>query len=108
MEIISKLYDNKVLYIDKSKLRIKIINGTKKAGLASDFSTYLEEKGYNKPVTENGDTTSKTKILVYNSNNDIKTALIKDFKIDNIEFLSSTQENFDIIVLLGEDHEYMY
>ena len=40
-EIISKLYDNKVLYIDKSKLRIKIINGTKKPGLASDFSKYI-------------------------------------------------------------------
>ncbi|MGH4125894.1 MAG: LCP family protein [Clostridium sp.] len=107
-DTISKLYDSKVLYIDKSKLRIKIINGTKKAGLASDFSIYLVKKGYNKPVTENGDAVSKTKILVYNSNNDIKTALIKDFKIDNIEFLSSKQENFDIIVLLGEDHEYMY
>lgn len=107
-DIVSKLYDNKVLYIDKSKLRIKIINGTKKSGLASDFSTYLVEKGYNKAVTENGEATSKTKILVYNSNNDIKTALIKDFKIDNIEFISSEQENFDIIVMLGEDHEYMY
>src|SRR4030042_519528 len=53
MEIITRLYDNKVLYIDKSKLRIKAINGTKKAGLAGDFSTYLQEKGYNKPVTEN-------------------------------------------------------
>ena len=107
-EIISKLYDNKVLYIDKSKLRIKVINGTQKPGLASDYSTYLVEKGYNKPVTENGEPTNKTKILVYNSENDIKTALIKDFKIGDIEFLSSTQENFDIIVLLGEDHGYMY
>ncbi|MBZ9688223.1 LCP family protein [Clostridium estertheticum] len=107
-EIISKLNDNKVLDIDKSKLRIKIVNGTKKAGLASDFSTYLVSKGYNKAVTENGGTTSKTKIIVYNSNNDIKTTLIKDFKTDNIEFLSSEQENFDIIVMLGEDHEYMY
>ncbi|WP_253199321.1 LCP family protein [Clostridium tagluense] len=106
--IISKLYDNKAIYVDKSKLRIKIINGTKKSGLASDFSKYLVEKGYNKPVTENGGTASKSKISVYNGNNDIKTALIKDFKIDNIEFLSSTQEKFDIIVLLGEDHEYMY
>ncbi|MBU3145557.1 LCP family protein [Clostridium sp. CF012] len=107
-DIVLKLSDNKVLYVDKSKLRIKIINGTKKSGLASDFSKYLVAKGYNKAEAVNGDTTSKTKILVYNSNSDIKTALIKDFKIDNIEFLSSTQENFDIIVLLGEDHEYMY
>ncbi|MGV8983041.1 LCP family protein [Clostridium sp.] len=105
--IISKLHDESALSIDKSKLRIKVINGTKKAGLASDFATYLQQKGYKKPETMNGDATSKTKILVYNGNEDIKTSLVKDFKIDNIEFLSSTQENFDIIVMLGEDHEYM-
>ena len=108
VQLISKLYDSKVQYIDKSKFKIKVVNGTKKPGLASDFSTYLTEKDYNKAVTENGDATTKTKVLVYNSSEDIKTALIKDFRIDNIEFLSSTQENFDIIVLLGEDHEYMH
>jgi len=106
--LISKLYDSSVLYVDKSKLRIKIVNGTKKPGLASDFAKFLVEKGYNKATTENGETASKSKILVYNGNNDIKTALIKDFKIDNIEFSSSTQENFDIIVVLGEEHEYIY
>lgn len=105
--IISKLYDESASSIDKSKLRIKVINGTKKAGLASDFATYLQQKGYKKPETLNGDATSKTKILVYNGNEDMKTSLVKDFKIDNIEFLSSTQENFDIIVMLGEDHEYV-
>ena len=107
-QIISKLYDSKLQYIDKSKLKIKVVNGTKKPGLASDFSAYLTEKAYNKAVTENGAATSKTKLLVYNGNEDIETALKKDFKIDNIEFLSSKQENFDIIVLLGEDHEYMH
>lgn len=107
-DIISKLYDSKVQYIDKSKLKIKVLNGTKKPGLASDFSTYISEKGYNKAVTENGTATSKTKLLVYSSNEDLKATLKKDFKIDNIEFLSSTQEKFDIIVLLGDDHEYMH
>ncbi|MFT5874622.1 MAG: LCP family protein required for cell wall assembly [Clostridium sp.] len=107
-QVISKLNDSKLQNIDKSKFKIKIINGTKKSGLASDFSKYLSEKGYNKSLTENGEPNSKTKIIVYNSSEDIKADLIKDFKIDNIEFLSSTEENFDIIVLLGEDHEYMY
>ncbi|MGH4139281.1 LCP family protein [Clostridium sp.] len=105
--ILSKLYDESALSIDKSKLRIKVINGTKKAGLASDFATYLQQKGYKKPETSNGDSTSKTKILVYNGNEGIKTSLVKDFKIDNIEFSSSKQDNFDIIVMLGEDHKYM-
>ena len=107
-DILSKLNDSQVQNIDKSKFKIKILNGTKKSGLASDFSKYLSEKGYNKAVTDNGETTSKSKIIVYNGSEDIKADLIKDFKIDNIEFLSSKEENFDIIVLLGEDHEYMY
>ncbi|WP_291632485.1 LCP family protein [Clostridium sp.] len=107
-QVISKLNDSKLQNIDKSEFKIKIVNGTNKSGLASDFSKYLSEKGYNKALTENGEPTSKTKIIVYNSSEEIKADLIKDFKIDNIEFLSSTEENFDIIVLLGEDHEYMY
>ena len=107
-EIISKLSNGNEKKIDKSKLKIKVVNGTKKAGLASNFSTYLQGKGYNKAVTKNGEATSKTKILVYNGNKDIKTNLEKDFKIDNIEFLSSSDENFDIIVLLGDDHEIMH
>ena len=107
--VISKLNDDNIVQsIDKSALKIKVVNGTKKAGLASDFSTYISEKGYNKSVTENGEATSKTKILVYGDNKDIKTDLIRDFKINNIEFSSSNVENFDIIVLLGEDHEYMH
>jgi LCP family protein required for cell wall assembly len=106
-EILSKLHGSYVQHIDKSSLRIKVINGTQKSGLASDFSTYLTGKGYSKVVTENGQSTSKTKVLVYSSNKDMEAQLKKDFKIDNIEFLSSTQENFDIIIMLGEDHEYM-
>jgi len=107
-DILSKLNDSQVQNIDKSKYKIKILNGTKKSGLASDFSKYLSENGYNKAVTDNGDPTSKTKIIVYNKSEDIKADLIKDFKTDNIEFLSSEEENFDIIVMLGEDHDYIY
>lgn len=107
-QVISKLNNSIMQNIDKSKFKIKILNGTKKSGLASDYSKYLSEKGYNKAITENGATTSKTKIIVYNSSEEIKADLIKDFKIENIEFVSSTEENFDIIVLLGEDHDYMY
>lgn len=106
-EILSKLYNSNMVQIDKSKLKIKIINGTEKSGLASDFSTYLKENGYNDVVTENGDPNSKSIVTVSENNKDIVSNLKKDFKIDNIELSSSIQENFDIIVVLGEDHEYM-
>jgi len=107
-QVILKLNDGIVPSIDKSKLKIKVMNGTKTQGLASDYSTYLVEKGYKKAVTGNGEATSKTKILVYNANKDIKSDLQKDFQIDNIEFLSSSNETFDVIVILGEDHKLMH
>ena len=106
-ETLSKLQDSNVTNIDKSSLRVKVINGTQKSGLASDFKAFLTEKGYSNVVTENGTATTKTEILVYNNNKDMEAVLKKDFKIDNIEFSTSTTENFDIIVILGEDHEYM-
>ena len=106
--IISELGDNKVQSIDKSKLKIKVINGTKTTGLAKDFSTYLQENGYNKAVTETGEATTKTKIIVYNGSEDMKDDLETDFKIDNIEFLSSNDKSFDVVVLLGEDHKLMH
>jgi len=107
-KIISELNNGDVQNVDKSKLKIKIINGTKTPGLASDFSTYLVENGYNKAVTENGAATSKTKISVYNGDKSMKTDLEKDFKINNIEFLEASNEKFDIVVVLGEDHQLMH
>jgi LCP family protein required for cell wall assembly len=107
-QILSKIFNGNAEYIDKSKLRIKVINGTGKVGLASDFSRYLKENGYNDAIVENGDATNKTVILVNNNNTEMISNLKKDFRIDNIEFSSSIEENFDIIVVLGEDHDYIY
>ncbi|MBU3160124.1 LCP family protein [Clostridium frigoris] len=107
-EVISELSDNKAPIVNKSKLKIKVINGTQKTGLAKDFSTYLTEKGYNEAKTETGEATSKSKITVYNGSKDMKADLQTDFKIDNIEFLSSSNKSFDIVVTLGDDHELMH
>ncbi|WP_298837760.1 LCP family protein [Clostridium sp.] len=107
-KVISELSDNKASAVDKSKLKIKVINGTKKTGLAKDFSTYLTEKGYNEAKTETGEATSKSKITVYNGSEDMKADLQTDFKIDNIEFLTSSDKTFDVVVILGDDHELMH
>jgi LCP family protein required for cell wall assembly len=107
-EIIYRLYDSVDRSFDKSKFKIQVLNGTEKVGLASDYSTYITKIGYKEVVTDNGEAANTSKILVYNGDEAIKDDLIKDFKIDNIQFLSSTDKNFDIIVILGEDHEYIY
>jgi LCP family protein required for cell wall assembly len=107
-DIIAKIRNASVQSIDKSKLKIKVLNGTKKTGLAGDFSKYLKENGYTQVVTGNGDATSETVVKVNENNKDIVNNLKKEFMINNIEVSSSIQEEFDIIVLLGENYEYMY
>jgi LCP family protein required for cell wall assembly len=107
-DIITKIGNGSIQTIDKAKLKIKVLNGTKKTGLAADFSKYLKENGYVQVVTGNGDTTSETVIMVNENNKDIVNNLKKDFNINNIEVLSLTEEEFDIMVLLGEDYDYKY
>ncbi|MGH4118835.1 LCP family protein [Clostridium sp.] len=107
-EINSKLRNGSTQSIDKSNLKIKILNGTKKVGLASDFSEYLKENGYNEAVTGNGEATSETIVTVNENSKGLINDLKKDFKINNIKFSSSIEGEFDIIVLLGEDHELMH
>lgn len=104
-KIISELNDGSALAVNKSKLKINILNGTKTSGLAKDYSTYLKAKGYTNIVTGNGSATSKTKVLVYNSTKDIKTELENDFNLDNIEFLTSSSQTYDVVVTLGEDYK---
>ena len=45
-KIISELNDGSALAVNKSKLKINILNGTKTSGLAKDYSAFLKEKGY--------------------------------------------------------------
>ncbi|MCJ7690490.1 MAG: LCP family protein, partial [Clostridiaceae bacterium] len=107
-EIIAKIGNANIQSIDKSKLKIKVLNGTKKPGLANDFSNYLKENGYNEVLTGNGEATSETIVTVNENSNEIINDLKKDFKINKFKVSSSIEGEFDIIVLLGEDHELMH
>ena len=104
-KIISELNDGSALAVNKSKLKINILNGTKTSGLAKNYSAYLKAKGYTNIETGNGKDTIKTKVLVYNSTKDIKTELENDFNLDNIEFLTSSSQTYDVVVTLGEDYK---
>ncbi|MBK5241572.1 LCP family protein [Clostridium sp.] len=107
-DIMAKLRNGSVQSIDKSKLKIKVLNGTKKVGLASDFSKYLKENGYNEVVIGNGEATSETIVSVNENSKDLINDFKNDFKINNIKISTSIEGEFDIIVLLGEDHELMH
>ncbi|ENK0839324.1 LCP family protein [Clostridium botulinum] len=89
--------------IDKSEIKIKVLNGTKVNGLAADCERKLKEMGYSNIVTGNGEKRDFTKVRL-KKDSSISTGEIENYlNIPNIEKNIQSDENFDIIILLGKD-----
>ncbi|MCR1973646.1 LCP family protein [Clostridium sporogenes] len=89
--------------IDKSEIKIKVLNGTKVNGLAADCQRKLKEMGYSNIVTGNGERRDFTKVRL-KKDSSISTGEIENYlNIPNIEKNIQSGENFDIIILLGKD-----
>ncbi|KEJ03065.1 LytR family transcriptional regulator [Clostridium botulinum] len=89
--------------IDKSEIKIKVLNGTKVNGLAADCERKLKEMGYSNIVTGNGERRELTKVRL-KKDSFISTREIENYlNIPNIEKNIQSDENFDIIILLGKD-----
>ncbi|MCW6060726.1 LCP family protein [Clostridium sporogenes] len=89
--------------IDKSEIKIKVLNGTKVNGLAADCERKLKEMGYSNIVTGNGERRDFTKVRL-KKDSSIATGEIENYlNIPNIEKNIQSDENFDIIILLGKD-----
>lgn len=94
--------------IDKSSLRIKVLNGTKKTGLASNYAKYLKNKGYSNIETGNYKKRNTNKIIFNKSFDSNEMSTIKnDFKIRNTESSNNSEDNCDITVILGEEQDYI-
>jgi LCP family protein required for cell wall assembly len=90
--------------IDKSKLKIQVLNATTKKGLAGSVSAKLKENGYTNIVTGNISKTSKSTITVYDIDKKHKDSITKDFNINNIVFKDNKNDKYDIVVILGDDY----
>ncbi|AVQ38887.1 LytR family transcriptional regulator [Clostridium botulinum] len=89
--------------IDKSEIKIKVLNGTKVNGLAADCERKLKEMGYSNIITGNGERRDFTKVRL-KKDSSISTGEIENYlNIPNIEKNIQSDENFDIIILLGKD-----
>ncbi|EJP6472840.1 LCP family protein [Clostridium botulinum] len=89
--------------VDKSEIKIKVLNGTKVNGLAANCEKKLKEMGYSNIVTGNGERRDFTKVRL-KKDSFISTQEIENYlKIPNIEKNLQSDENFDIIILLGKD-----
>lgn len=90
--------------VDKSGLKVKVLNGTGRMGLAANYADKLKQKGYTDVTTGNTNKTSRSKVTVYGlSENDI-AGIKSDFGIDNVQY-AEEKGNYDIVFVLGDDYK---
>lgn len=110
-EILEKLKDKGSVIdrddMDKQNIKIKVLNATKKSGLASNYKKYLEGMGYENIVIGNTSPVKKSSILIGDRFNKDEQKYIKtDLRINTIKSVEDNK-GFDIIVMLGEDQKYI-
>lgn len=93
--------------INRGSLKINILNETNKSGLASNLKEYVESKGYKNISTGNKTGQDKTKIILYGVSSEIADKITEDFKIYNKEIIEQKNGEYDVVVLLGYDHDYI-
>ncbi|MBU3228951.1 LCP family protein [Clostridium algidicarnis] len=89
--------------IDKSKLKVKVLNGTNIEGLAKIYSNMLKNLGYQNIIIGNGEKLMESKAYIKDNNKDLKNIIKQDFNIKNLQSMEEKQGDFDIIIILGED-----
>lgn len=102
---VSTAAQNQEPQIDKSQIKIEILNSTKTKGLAAALKKELEEKGYT--VGKVGD----TKDLTYNYSRVIDRKgdksklelLSKDSEINMVDSDIDSNYNYDITIIIGND-----
>lgn len=100
---------NKTDNINKATLKIDIQNGTDKNGLAKNYKTQLNEKGFTNVVTGNSakKPVEVTKITLYGTDENkliqIKNDIGDLVKTDNYEVVLQKSSKYDVLVVLGND-----
>ena len=90
--------------LDKSNIKLQVVNCSGKAGLAGKYSKNILKNGYEKVQTANGKKLSKSKIVVYGLDEKYDNLLKNELGIKNLERVMKKDSNFDIIVMLGDDY----
>ncbi|MCY6371851.1 LCP family protein [Clostridium ganghwense] len=107
-EILRELHEERVVKMsgnfDKSAIKIKVLNCTKKTGLAAHFRKQLGQKGYKNISIGNGKASNTTKIQLEGFSNKQINYIKEEFEVKKVEKISDNYGKFDIIVMLGEDY----
>lgn len=97
--------DENIDNMQRDKLNVQVLNGTKKEGLAGNLSENLKRKGYVTVTAGNGSKTSKTTVTVYGLNKNYIDLIKDDLGVTNIVYSEEKKGNYDVVVLLGEDYK---
>ncbi|MCY6355741.1 LCP family protein [Clostridium sp. ZS2-4] len=108
-EILDVLHDTKVVKqgidIDKNTIKIKVLNCTNENGLAAEYRKYLNKKGYTNITIGNGKGSDITKIYFKGLNEPEIEYIKEDLNIKKTGIIDDNSIKFDIIVMLGKNHE---
>jgi len=91
--------------LNRTTVKVQVLNGTNKAGLAATYANLLKKYGYMNIATGNGTKVAKSKIVLNGVDESLVSTIKGEFKIENIETNQQKDANFDIMVLLGDDYK---
>lgn len=94
---------------DRSKLKVKVQNGSGITGLAAKAKTFLEDLGYKSVATGNASSTDfeETEVAVKDEFQSISSSIVNDLK-DKYTVAAKVQtldanEDFDVVITLGKN-----
>lgn len=90
--------------VDRSSLKVQVLNGTGKTGLASQYAENLKQFGYTNIVTGNTKKTSKSRVTVYALSQSDYKEIKSDFSISNISDVTTEKGKYDVVIVLGDDY----
>jgi len=92
--------------LDKKTVKIQVLNGTAKSGLAASYAAGIKKNGFTNPIsTGNAPKLSKSKIILYGVDSDFVSSIKEEFGIENVVINDKKTSGFDIIVMLGDDYK---
>lgn len=95
------------LSMSKESIRVNVLNGTNKEGLAGEFANKVMKLGYNNCDFGNYDANLKpvkvSQIKLYGLTSDDAKILKKEFGIKNVEVMNEVNPNYEMEIILGDD-----
>lgn len=89
----------------RENLKVEILNGTNRSGLAGTVKNQMEGKGYKYISIGNNQKTAKSKIILNGVNTEkVKKMVSKDLGVNNLVTNSEKSAGYDVIVVLGNDY----